>query len=265
MNKIITTCTFIGILLCINSIALSDTMVVETVSGSPGDWTYTYTLTNDETLPIWNWAVWFESDPQATSVAAGDGNWTTNFSSHGYFPQQYISEGYITNVYNSTADPFHPGTPNPLAGPGGEPGFYGIFASDYTTTNAGEYWDGDSWEALPASEPGPSDSLWDAFWRGSKYGYDLGWTEGAGGNISTSYDIATGGTSQMIIKTSDLITGVKSFSFNTLDYYYSINDWDNNTIYTDFEMSGTVVPVPAAVLLSMLGLGYAGIKLRKYS
>ena len=264
MKKIVTVCVIVAILICIDSPAFSDTSVLESISGSPGDWTYTFTLTNDETSPIWNWAVWFPSDPQATSATASDGNWSTTLSTHGYFPEQYISEGCADHVYDSTADPFHAGTPNPLVGPSSEPGYYGLYANDYMTANTGQYWNGSSWVALPATEPGAADPLWNKFWRGSKYGYDFGWTEGSGGNVQTSYGIGFASTSQLIIGSPLLITGTKSFSFNTTDYYYSINDWDNNTVYTDFEMSGTVVPVPGAVLLGILGLSAAGIKLRKF-
>ena len=83
--------------------------------------------------------------------------------------------------------------------------------------------------------------------------------------MQTSYGVGPGSTSQLIVESSLLITGTKSFSFNTTDYYYSINDCDNDAMYMDFESSGTVVPVPGAVLLGVLGLSVAGIKLRKYA
>jgi len=246
-----------GSLLVMSGHAFGATQVIEEITGSPGDWTYTFTLTNDEALPIYNWAVWFPSDPNAISVTASDSHWMDSLATHGFFPEQYISEGYADHVYDSTADPFHSGTPNNLAGPNGEPGFYQIFSEDYATANAGEYWDGDSWEPLPETEPLCDDPLWDKFWRGYKYGYDLGWTEGAGGNVQTAYGIPNGATSQLIVNASVLITGTKSFSFNTTEYYYSINDWAMSgpdiDIYVDFEGSGTVVPEPATV--SVLGLG----------
>ena len=241
--------------------AAADVGVVESITGSPGDWTYTYTLTNDDPAPIYNWAVWFASDPGAeTSVTTDSGNWFATPATKGYFPQQYINEGHIGHVYDSTADPFHAGTPNPLAGPNGEPGYYGAYANDYMTGNAGKYWDEGMWKDLPDTEPywtSPSDydPLWDKFWRGAKYGYDFGWTEGSGGNVQTSYGIASGGTSQLIVQTSSLIPGQKSFSFNTTDYYYSIPDGGNDSLYVDFEASGTVVPVPGAALLGAMGLG----------
>ena len=266
MKKTITICVIVAILVCIGSPAFSDTSVLESISGGSGAWTYTFTLTNDETSPIWNWSVWFPSDPQATSATASDGNWTTTLATHGYFPQQYINEvPSVDHVYDSTADPFHPGTPNTLVGPASEPGYYGLYANDYMTGNPGEYWNGTSWLALPATEPAASDPLWDKFLRGSKYGYDFGWTEGSGGNVGTSYGIGSGSTSQLIIDSPLLMPGTKSFSFNTTDYYYSIIDWDNNTIYTDFETNGTVVPIPGAVLLGILGLSAVGVKLRKFT
>ena len=261
MKKSAIICAVVGLILAANGLSFAATTVVEEVTGSPGNWTYTYTLTNDESLPVFYWAIWFPSDPSATSTVSGSADWTTTLSTHGYFPQQYISEGYADHVYDSTADPFHPGTPNPLSGPSGEPGFYGLYANDYTTANPGEYWDGDSWELLPETEPAPGDPLWDAFCRGSKYGYDFGWTEGSGGNVQTSYGVAIGSTSQLIVNVPSLITGTKTFSFNTTDYYYSIYDWENNTLYTDFEGLGTVIPEPATVAL--LGLGTLSLLRRK--
>jgi len=228
--------------------------VMETVMGTPGDWTYTYTLTNNGTSAIWTWGVWFPADPQATSVTVGDANWTATAAQLGYFPQQYVNEGYAQYVYDSTADPFHPGTPNPLVGPNGEPGYYSAYASDYMTSNPGQYWDGSAWQALPSTEPGYTDPLWDKFWRGSKYGYDFGWTEGTGGNVQTSYGVGPGGTSQIVVNTPNAISGVKSFSYNTTGYYYSIADWNNATVYTDFEKAGTVVPEPVSILSGVIGL-----------
>jgi len=235
-------------------IALAEaTTVVESISGSAGDWTYTYTLTNNESLDIYHWAVWFPSNPNATSVTTGS-DWRTTFSTKGYFPQQYVAEGHADHVYDSTADPFHAGTANPLVGPNSEPGFYSVYADDYMTTNAGEYWDDDSWEDLPDTEPAWDDPLWDKFWRGSKYGGDFGWTEGAGGNVATAYGISNGSTGDIIIEVSTPIAGAKSFSYNTTDYYYGINDWAKNAIYLDFEGSGTVVPEPGAVM-ALVGMG----------
>jgi len=245
----------IGVLLAVTGTAGATTTVVEGITGAPGDWTYTYTLVNHEADPIWQWAVWFPTDPQANSVTTGSAHWDTPFGSTGYFPQQYVAEGYMAYVYDSTADPFHAGTPNLLVGPKGEPGYYGAYANDYMTTNSGEYWDGDSWEALPATEPLPADPLWDKFLRGSKYGYDFGWTEGSGGNVQTSYGIGTGATGQIIVKASTPLAGTKSFSFNTTDYYYSITDWDNSAMYLDFEGSGTVIPEPVTMAGLMLGIG----------
>ena len=262
MKKLAMILAVSGLILALGNPAAGATTVLESITGSAGNWTYTYTLTNEESLPIYNWAVWFPSNPNATSVTPGSSDWNTPFSSMGYFPQQYVSEGYADYVYDSTADPFHAGTANALTGPNAEPGCYQVYANDYGTSNLGQYWDvvDSTWESLPEIEPSSGD-IFEAFWRGTMYGADWGWTEGEGGNVQTSYGVAKDSTSQLIVQTSSLIPGSKSFSFNTTDYYYSINDWANSTIYTDFEGSGTVIPEPAT--MSLLAIGGLGVLARR--
>ena len=100
----------IGLLLAVTATAGATTTVVEGITGTPGDWTYTYTLTNDEALPIWQWAVWFPSNPVADTVTAGTANWAaTDLVFQGFFPAESIAAGY--DVRDSSG--------NVLAGPNG--------------------------------------------------------------------------------------------------------------------------------------------------
>ena len=240
----------IGLLLAVTGTAGATTTVVEGITGTPGDWTYTYTLTNGETRDIWHWAVWFPSNPVADAVTAGTANWAaTNLATHGFFPEEYTAS-WGCHVYDSLgAD---------LAGPNGEPGFYDTYASDYTSGNSGQYWDGDSWEPLPNPLPGFTDPIWDAVWRGEDYGWN-----GSGANMQTAYGIAAGDTGQFTVHSSaqDVVGGPKSFSFNTTDYWYSYLDGTDD--HLDFEGSGTVIPEPATMAGLMLGIGCLSRYVRK--
>ena len=214
--------------------------VVEAISGSAGDWTYTYTLTNNGTGDIYNWAVWFPSDPGADSVTTppATGWAATHLPSQGFFPKDSLDAGHVIKDSGG----------NTLAGPAGEPGLFQTYANDFVSNNPGEYWDGDSWELLP--DPG------DNMWRGSFYGWD-----GPGADIDTADAILDGGgTGQFSVHSLDtaVVTGGKSFSFSTIDYWYAGYDPITDVTYHDFEGSGTVVPVPGAVLLGAMGLGMVG-------
>ena len=243
-------------------VAYAGTTVVESITGSPGDWTYTYTLTNGETRGIWQWAVWFPSNPSADSVTAGTANWSaTDLDKLGFFPEEYTAF-WGCDVYDSSG--------NDLAGPNGEPGFYYTYASDYGSSNAGEYytgagyWDaGGSWLPLPDNE-GAADAT--KVWRGTKdYGYPFdfwGW-DGSGANITTSYPIAPGGVGTLTVHSATLVTGVKSFSLNTTDYCFSFYDPNDGSDNFDFELSGQVTPVSEPGALSLVGLGLVGLVRRR--
>ena len=239
----------IGLLLAATAMAGATTTVVEGITGAAGDWTYTYTLTNDEALPIWQWAVWFPSNPVADTVTAGTANWAaTDLVFQGFFPAESIAAGY--DVRDSSG--------NVLAGPNGEPGSLNTYASDFTSANAGEYWNGAAWVALPDPLPAWTDPVWDAKWRGEDYGW-----EGPGANIVTAHGIPSGGTGQFTVHSATALPvgGPKSFSFNTTDYWYSMldpqgtADLADDVLYVDFEGSGDVIPEPVTMAGLMLGIG----------
>ena len=231
-----------GLVAAVAAIGQADTSVVQSLTGSPGDWTYTFTLTNGESRGIWQWAVWFPSNPSADSVTAGTANWSaTDLNTQGFFPEEYTAF-WGCHVYDSSS--------NDLAGPNGEPGFFNTYASDYTSGNAEEYWDGDSWEPLPDPLPAYPDPVWDAIWRGGDYGWN-----GAGANIQTSDAIDPGGTGQFTVHSTAqaALPGPKGFSYNTTDYWFSY--FDGTDDHLDFEGSGTtLIPEPGA-------LGLAGVPL----
>ena len=234
-----------GLILATGRVAVA-TIVVESITGSPGDWTYTYTLTNQESLPIYHWAVWFPSNPNADSVTAGTANWdATNLSTQGFFPEEYV---------DFWGEPVKDSAGNDLVGPNGEPGFYSTYASDYTSGNSAQYWDGDSWEPLPDPLPDFSDPIWDARWRGEDYG----WT-GSGANIQTGYGIPSGGTGQFSVHSTALVTGWKSYSYSTTDYWYAGSEvvGGQYVVYCDFEGSG-MIPEPSGLIVWSL-LGALGI------
>ena len=110
-------------------VASAATTVSGGCTGSPGDWTYAFTLTNDEALAIWQWAVWFPSNPTADSVTAGTANWdVTNPATQGFFPEEYVA---------AWGDPVYDSAGVDLVGPNGEPGFYHTYASDFVSDNPG--------------------------------------------------------------------------------------------------------------------------------
>ena len=88
MREFATILTVTGVILWTGGATLADTVVVEELTGSAGDWTYTYTLTNGEASDIWHWCVWFPSNPNSNLVTAGTANWSaTNLATHGFFPE----------------------------------------------------------------------------------------------------------------------------------------------------------------------------------
>jgi hypothetical protein len=247
----------IGLLLAVTATAVANTTVVEGITGTPGDWTYTYTLVNHEAAPIWDWAVWFPSNPGADAVTAGTANWdATNLATHGFFPEEYTAYWGCRVRDSAGAD---------LAGPNAEPGYFGTWAGDYGSSNPGEYYTGDgywdpagAWLPLP-DDPDNPDDVWPNVWRGTKdYGYPRdfwGWT-GSGANVTTSYGIAPGATSTFTVHaTGDLVAGPKSFSLNTTDYCFSFYDAYDDSDYRDFEASGTVIPEPVTMAGLILGIG----------
>jgi len=212
--------------------------VSEEITGSTGDWTYTYTLTNHGNSDIYHWAVWFPTDPAAVprnpldSVSADTTDWVatdlTDPYDKGFFPEEY-TDYWNCHVYDSSG--------NDLAGPKGEPGFYYTIVNEYYSNNPGEYWDGSAWLPLPDPMPDFPDPIYDVTWRGEYFGWD-----GSGADIQTNCAISPGGTGQLIIHSTavDAVTGQKSFSFSTTDYCYSYYDCSDESDHFDFESSGTV-------------------------
>jgi len=256
MKKFICTIVTAGLLVfgIING-SYASTIVVEEISGSSGDWTYTYTITNAESSPIWQWAVWLPTDPNADSITAGNTDWAaTNLSTQGFFPEKYTND-WGDPVYDSSGTPLDGDTTNEtqLVGPNGEPGFYNTYANDFTSSNPGQYLDTSSWVNLPDPLPDWPDPIWEKIWRGEDYGW-----LGAGANIQTVYGIAVGDTGQFSFHSSELISDTKSFSYNTIGYWYSLSDESYN-LYIDFEGSGTVAPIPEPGTMLLLGTGLIGL------
>ena len=183
------------------------TTVTETDNG---DGTYTYTLTNNGTRTIWNWAVWFAGDPEASTVTTDTAGWVCPFASQGYFPEEYIAEFPETEVLNSYSVS--------LVGPLDEGGFYQVYAGDFVSANPKEY-DKES-DVLIGGESG-----WD--------GYEA--------DIRTIVGIGPGETGTLTV-TAGSVTAT-SFSYNTTDYWCSMTSMDGPTITTiwcDFEVHGVV-------------------------
>jgi len=103
-----------------------------------------------------------------------------------------------------------------------------------------------------------ADRDWDKIWLGEDYGWN-----GAGADIQTSYGIPVGGTGQFTVHSTAAVpqTNLKSFSFNTIDYWYSY--FDGTDDHLDFEGSGTVVPEPLTMMGMFLGLGSVGAYIRR--
>lgn len=197
------------------------TTVVEEITGTSGDWTYTYTIINNGDAPIWNWAVWFPTNPEADLITAGDVNWgVTDLDYQGFFPEEYTAFwGTAVYVYDGAGDPLDDDTSDEtlLVGPNWEPGFYSTYAGDFLSSKPGQYWDGDSWKGLPDPLSLPYNSpIWDYIWRGDYWGW-----LGIGADIQTAPadPIPVGSTGCFSIHSSTLLVeGRKSFSFSTLDY-----------------------------------------------
>ncbi len=256
--RYLTAVAALGLLLAVSGVAAATTTVVEGISGTTGDWTYTYTLVNQEAAPIWQWAVWFPTNPVADAVTAGTANWdATNLDTHGFFPEEYTAFWGCRVRDSAGAD---------LAGPNAEPGYFGTSAGDYGSSNAGQYYTGNGyWDAsgewLPLPDDPDNPNVWPNVWIGTK-DYNLlsdfyGWT-GSGAAITTDYGIAPGATGTFSVHARDLVTGPKSFSFNTTDYcfsFYDPSDGSDGSDYRDFEASGTVIPEPVTMAGLVLGIG----------
>ena len=82
------------------------------------------------------------------------------------------------------------------------------------------------------------------------------WEDGAGGALNSPYQLISVATINALIASVGSPSGIGPVRVMTL--------WGDENM-TLFKQDLLVVPVPAAVLLGILGLGVAGIKLRKYA
>jgi hypothetical protein len=67
-------------LLCGLSSSFADPIasITESITGAPGDYTYTYTLHNTDTDPIWWWGIFFSQDPLANPESNSIPGWVFN-------------------------------------------------------------------------------------------------------------------------------------------------------------------------------------------
>jgi hypothetical protein len=82
------------------------------------------------------------------------------------------------------------------------------------------------------------------------------WEDGKGNALDIAYSAYTEAVIDTLIGTVGSPSGIGGVRVMTL--------WANNDA-TGYQQDLLVVPVPAAVLLGILGLGFAGLKLRKFA
>ncbi len=152
----------------------------------------------------------------------------------------------------------------------------GSYRAGYLASLLNTYWDEADWAiaasrtfdyrpTTPYSAAEVAAALQTAVWEivdefnTNKYGYDGETIDPASWNVTSGLFMITG-NAQVAAIANEMLHNVSHMDPSGFDNYVALSNHACDSYYQDYVVR---VPVPAAVLLGILGLGAAGLRLRK--